>query len=86
VFQNNSRKIRNFVNPGKRSNIKNAAPDPGSCIRVKSVAAQQELDFYYPQQDWPGRRRPEERHVGGGIILPPQYAWHDWLPRTLFRR
>jgi hypothetical protein len=43
--QNYSRQIRNFVNPEKRSNIENVAPDPGNCTRVKFVAAQQGPDF-----------------------------------------
>ena len=44
--RNDPRKIREFGNSGKCSNIRNVAPDPGSCTRETFVAARQGPEFF----------------------------------------
>jgi hypothetical protein len=79
-------KFENFVNPGNRSNIKNVAPDPGICTRVKFAAAQQGPDFLISAATL--ARTPQTGGTAGPRenYSPPRSTQHDCLPRTSFRR
>lgn len=67
-------KFENFVNRGNRSNIKNVAPDPGICIRVKFAAAQARAGFFNIRSN-AGQDAADRRNGGpaGELFSPAIY-------------